>query len=191
MSSDNQNNKFCNQRSLLGLFSKIYISSLIYGLILIRNNKWVESNYILAIIIYSVIIIFCLITWFIFIKYNLYERGNNQNNSDNNIPWYQMININEISRAIISNFEIIERIDDNSVDSSDNLESIETKTCLICGEEYKKNDETSIKYIKLNCSHDFCEECISKWCNKKNSCPLCRLEILSESNIQYRNEIEV
>ena len=191
MSSDNQNNKFCNQRSLLGLFSKIYISSLIYGLILIRNNKWVESNYILAIIIYSVIIIFCLITWFIFIKYNLYERGNNQNNSDNNIPWYQMININEISRAIISNFEIIERIDDNSVDSSDNLESIETKTCLICGEEYKKNDETSIKYIKLNCSHDFCEECISKWCNKKNSCPLCRLEILSESNIQSRNEIEV
>lgn len=191
MSSDNQNNKFCNQRSLLGLFSKIYISSLIYGLILIRNNKWVESNYILAIIIYSVIIIFCLITWFIFIKYNLYERGNNQNNSDNNIPWYQMININEISRAIISNFEIIERIDDNSVDSSDNLESIETKTCLICGEEYKKNDETSIKYIKLKCSHDFCEECISKWCNKKNSCPLCRLEILSESNIQSRNEIEV
>ena len=191
MSSDNQNNKFCNQRSLLGLFSKIYISSLIYGLILIRNNKWLESNYILAIIIYSVIIIFCLITWFIFIKYNLYERGNNQNNSDNNIPWYQMININEISRAIISNFEIIERIDDNSVDSSDNLESIETKTCLICGEEYKKNDETSIKYIKLNCSHDFCEECISKWCNKKNSCPLCRLEILSESNIQSRNEIEV
>ena len=193
MDTNDPQNKFCNRKNLLILFSKIYFCSLIYAIFLAKNNKWTKVNYILALIIYSVIIIFCIIVWFTFINLNIYDRiaRRNQNTSIDIIPWYQMIDINQISRSIISNFVIIESIEESPTDLNENSETIETKTCLICNEEYLRNDENNIKYIKLNCNHDFCEKCISIWCSINNSCPLCRSEILSESEIIFRTEIEV
>ena len=65
-----------------------------------------------------------------------------------------------------------------------NLELLDNlKKCLICSKEYERLDN-NIKFIKLTCEHEFCEECISKWCNKKNTCPLCRSEILNETHIE-------
>ena len=169
MDTNDPQNKFCNRKNLLILFSKIYFCSLIYAIFLAKNNKWTKVNYILALIIYSVIIIFCIIVWFTFINLNIYDRiaRRNQNTSIDIIPWYQMIDINQISRSIISNFEIIESIEESPTDLNENSETIETKTCLICNEEYLRNDENNIKYIKLNCNHDFCEKCISIWCGRR------------------------
>lgn len=28
--------------------------------------------------------------------------------------------------------------------------------------------------IKMNCSHSFCNDCISEWIKKSNTCPMCR-----------------
>jgi hypothetical protein len=49
--------------------------------------------------------------------------------------------------------------------------------CIICLEEKNKNT-----FVKLNCSHDYCKECIIKTIKSdkrtKPCCPLCREEIL-------------
>lgn len=42
--------------------------------------------------------------------------------------------------------------------------------CTICFEEIKPNDKKT-----LYCSHNFHKECISKWLEKNNSCPYCRM----------------
>jgi hypothetical protein len=49
----------------------------------------------------------------------------------------------------------------------------ENHECIICKEEFAKN------YImkQLKCEHYFCEQCIHKWCNNNNTCPICRRTI--------------
>jgi len=49
----------------------------------------------------------------------------------------------------------------------------ENKECIICKEEYVKND----KMKQLKCEHYFCEECIKKWLTCNNTCPNCRISI--------------
>ena len=64
-------------------------------------------------------------------------------------------------------------------DSSHSTDSVEGEICSICYEEFKKNDEFEIRYIKLRCNHNFCEKCIRKWYDQRGrSCPLCRVSIL-------------
>ena len=54
-------------------------------------------------------------------------------------------------------------------------ETINQKTCSICLEEYKKNDQVFVS----KCNHIFHKNCITSWLNINNrTCPLCR-EILS------------
>lgn len=45
--------------------------------------------------------------------------------------------------------------------------------CIICLENYKKNDEISI----LSCDHYYHTKCLNEWLKKKEECPLCRIEI--------------
>ena len=33
------------------------------------------------------------------------------------------------------------------------------------------------KLIEIRCNHKFCENCITEWSNKNNSCPICRSPI--------------
>ena len=53
----------------------------------------------------------------------------------------------------------------------------EKETCFIC---YNKDVE-----IQTNCKHNFCNECIHNWMNRKNNCPLCRTEIYQIKEILY------
>ncbi|KAL6627388.1 hypothetical protein ACP70R_031114 [Stipagrostis hirtigluma subsp. patula] len=46
-------------------------------------------------------------------------------------------------------------------------------TCVICLEEYKDKDSLGV----LKCSHDFHADCIKKWLQKKNSCPVCKAAV--------------
>ncbi|XP_062193435.1 E3 ubiquitin-protein ligase MBR2-like [Phragmites australis] len=43
-------------------------------------------------------------------------------------------------------------------------------SCVICLEEYKDKDLLGV----LKCNHDFHADCIKKWLQKKNSCPVCK-----------------
>lgn len=45
-----------------------------------------------------------------------------------------------------------------------------TNTCTICLENYKKGE----LIIELPCKHLFHKECLSKWFNHNNICPLCK-----------------
>lgn len=61
------------------------------------------------------------------------------------------------------------------------LNDNDEKFCSICHKDYKKSD----LIVKLpNCNHFYHGECILKWLNQNNSCPLCR-----ETNIleQFEN----
>tara|TARA_B100001123_G_scaffold292113_1_gene325622 strand:+ start:4163 stop:4534 length:372 start_codon:yes stop_codon:yes gene_type:complete len=44
------------------------------------------------------------------------------------------------------------------------------KDCEICFDEIKKE-------VILSCSHIFCNDCLSQWIVKKNTCPKCRVTI--------------
>ena len=54
-----------------------------------------------------------------------------------------------------------------------------TKLCSICQEKTKEE----IKLI--DCTHEFCEQCIKQWVQIKQTCPNCR------SNITEQHEIEL
>ena len=53
----------------------------------------------------------------------------------------------------------------------------ETSTCTICC-EYDCA-------VELNCKHSFCENCISTWYDKNQTCPLCRTDIRACEYIRY------
>jgi hypothetical protein len=52
------------------------------------------------------------------------------------------------------------------------MNSIKDNECMICIEPLKKN-----KSKELNCKHIFHIECIQKWYNVQQTCPICRTEI--------------
>lgn len=54
--------------------------------------------------------------------------------------------------------------------------------CSICHDNFKENA------FKLSCGHYFHYDCLKNWIDKKNSCPLCRLELLSDQNRENLKE---
>ena len=48
------------------------------------------------------------------------------------------------------------------------------KECLICLDEFKKNQELS---VIINCGHYYHHKCLSKWFKKKEVCPLCNIDL--------------
>ena len=48
--------------------------------------------------------------------------------------------------------------------------------CCICFDTYRVDG--SVKVIQLGCNHVFHTECIMNWCTEKNTCPLCRKDII-------------
>ncbi|XP_042499767.1 RING finger protein 150-like [Macadamia integrifolia] len=67
----------------------------------------------------------------------------------------------------------IKKFDDIEEDPS----SSSTETCMICMDEYVRG----VDVARLPCSHLFHGECIVKWLECKNSCPLCRYVLPSEA----------
>ena len=45
--------------------------------------------------------------------------------------------------------------------------------CPICFKEGEVGDAT---HYRTGCNHDFCLDCLKKWCTKATSCPCCRGE---------------
>jgi NACalpha-BTF3-like transcription factor len=58
------------------------------------------------------------------------------------------------------------------------------ENCSICFENLIDN------YCQLNCSHYFHTQCINKWFEKKNSCPLCRENFASNNDTKNNYPIE-
>ena len=46
---------------------------------------------------------------------------------------------------------------------------VKPELCSICIDTYRDND----RIFTLNCGHTYHKECISKWYEKKNTCPYC------------------
>jgi hypothetical protein len=60
----------------------------------------------------------------------------------------------------------------NQINDLDNKYKDMLKTpCNICCEQLKN------PVLEFNCQNIFCGECLLKWLRKKNSCPLCRVEV--------------
>ncbi|XP_026442211.1 peroxisome biogenesis factor 10-like [Papaver somniferum] len=59
----------------------------------------------------------------------------------------------------------------NSTTDENQSENKRDQMCAICWEDMEVGGTTTIK----KCSHKFHYSCISKWMNKQNTCPLCRL----------------
>ena len=63
--------------------------------------------------------------------------------------------------------------------------SIDIKNfCVICLDNYSEND---IK--KLYCNHIYCKNCINKWLQENNTCPICRIDISTNNNENENNNI--
>lgn len=73
-----------------------------------------------------------------------------------------------------------------------------SKNVLVDGEEKELKCPVCLDFytcaISLFCYHVFCKQCISLWCKKENSCPLCRATIIvaadGEEDFGKSNAIE-
>ena len=86
-------------------------------------------------------------------------------NGEHNGQWYQLLDINSIVDRMSEQHNLVENDIDIELDEQSESKS---DMCVICYDNIKTK-----KYIKLNCGHEFCVECIGTWCMKKNKCPLC------------------
>ena len=169
MDNTNANRNSCNFKNLIKVFAIFYLSLIIFGLIVLKNNQWFSSHILTTIIISICIFVLDVILCIICSKNNWFERPNQSNAS-----WYQSIELEEITRVLNANFLITETIDSDHSASSENA-----KSCKICMEEYE-NVNMNISFIKLNCNHDFCKKCITTWTVTNNTCPICRNEIINQ-----------
>ena len=76
--------------------------------------------------------------------------------------WHDFPNTNT------KNTKIEEYINEHTHNNEDNTE------CSICLQE----NHHKHKFVKTKCDHVFHKRCLAKWINTKNTCPLCRNNIL-------------
>ncbi|KAL8218547.1 hypothetical protein R6Q57_021920 [Mikania cordata] len=65
---------------------------------------------------------------------------------------------------------IHQQVDGNMQDDDDDDDEV----CVICQGEF----ETGEVCAALECEHGYHKECIEKWLQRKNDCPICRAEVL-------------
>ena len=92
---------------------------------------------------------------------NVFPGGmnNNPNNNNNNNEWGQLLDL----------------IDDNVNNNVNNnngggQQQNENNQCTICLEEFQNGDVRRA----LDCMHTFHQQCINRWLNIHQSCPICR-----------------
>ncbi|XP_042483953.1 RING finger protein 44-like [Macadamia integrifolia] len=101
---------------------------------------------------------------------------------DDYVEWFESMDIGgeegsiRLIPASPSSIQALEikKFDDIEEDPSS---SSSTETCMICMDEYVRG----VDVARLPCSHLFHGECIVKWLECKNSCPLCRYVLPSEA----------
>ena len=69
---------------------------------------------------------------------------------------------------------------DNLIESKININKLneENKTCVICYEDFKDNEDA----IFLPCFHFFHTKCIKEWLKKSDICPLCKISVKNNLN---------
>lgn len=167
-----------------------FVNLFIFIIISIINSEWFYKNFIAIVLIFISLQIFFLLLFL-----SCCTRQNSINSYlrfirtyPSRSSWYQQLDLQEIKNMIIYRFTS-DNIDKEG-ESEDNFDKI----CPIC---YDKIDYFTIdledptnRVVKLKCNHEFCLNCISKWCNKANTCPLCKEEILPDLDDSSDDEIE-
>ncbi|KAL8097920.1 uncharacterized protein LOC141684699 [Apium graveolens] len=62
-----------------------------------------------------------------------------------------------------------------SYDATNKMMDEEADICVICQGEYEKDDLIG----GLQCRHEYHVECIKRWLQQHNSCPICKAEVVS------------
>lgn len=93
-------------------------------------------------------------------------------NTISNNPEMAGIKLAEFEQIPIFIFGIDDDIN-NKKEESCYQESSTREMCAICLEDYKKNDLVR----RLYCSHQYHEDCLREWTNKKINCPVCKKNI--------------
>ena len=55
-------------------------------------------------------------------------------------------------------------------------------SCSVCMENIPQN-----KMVTTRCNHHFCNDCFWKWCEKNNTCPNCRADLMDKNREQELN----
>ena len=66
------------------------------------------------------------------------------------------------------------KINDDTIDNYKLRKQIPNKECLICLEEFKKNQNIS---VIINCGHYYHLKCLSEWFKRKEVCPICNINL--------------
>ncbi|KAJ4981782.1 hypothetical protein NE237_032619 [Protea cynaroides] len=81
------------------------------------------------------------------------------------------------SRVPASQFSI-QALEINKFDDLTTEDQEQSSTCMICVDKFVKG----VEIVRLPCTHFFHGECIFKWLENKNSCPLCRFALPAEES---------
>ena len=98
----------------------------------------------------------------------------NRNNFNGNMDFFQPVKPNYDHPT---DQTILDELPENIIDDVSKLDA-EKKSCLICLEDFKIRDKTTI----LPCIHFFHTNCIKNWLKSQNSCPICKFKLIN-SNI--------
>ena len=113
---------------------------------------------------------------------NIGNYGNNNIASENNEEY---MNQNEL--FIEKKKKFILELDEFQFKHLEKYSALKEEKCPICLQKYKGAD--MIK--EFPCKHIFHKECIFKWLNKSNVCPLCKYDISDNVNkVVLKNEEE-
>ena len=107
------------------------------------------------------------------------NEDNNENNEDNNEQNNEQNIFNQKKKKLIL------ELNEFQYKHIKKYSKIKEKKCSICLFKYKKPD--IIK--EFPCNHVFHKNCILKWLEKSNICPLCKYDITDDVNkIELKNE---
>ena len=113
---------------------------------------------------------------------NIGNYGNNDIATENNEEY---MNENELFKEKKKKF--ILELDEFQFKHLEKYSALKEEKCPICLQKYKGAD--MIK--EFPCKHIFHKECIFKWLNKSNVCPLCKYDISDNVNkVVLKNEEE-
>ena len=113
---------------------------------------------------------------------NIGNYGNNNIASENNEEY---MNQNELFKEKKKQF--ILELDEFQFKHLEKYSALKEEKCPICLQKYKGAD--MIK--KFPCKHIFHKNCIFKWLDKSNACPLCKYDISDNVNkVVLKNEEE-
>lgn len=175
---DNYNNRITK---FLGVYT-LYSSWLIYGIVLIKQSQFKNSDCSHFITPILCIIIFDGITSLILLVIYLSLHTRYCTKYIKILIHCGIINIIFAHHNIISRYVLI----NNLPTCNYHRETFPDVTeCSICQNEYEPNQ----KVKKFTCNHIFHENCIDIWLNKNSTCPLCRKYIINIYDEERQNMI--